>query len=445
MARDVAGLLDKLKISQAYVLGYSMGGAIAQELARQFPDRVSALVLCATTCGGPRAVYASPSVVRVMRELDGLTPEQIARRIWKVTYSPEYLQKHGNLAEDQMQREITAPTPLHAADLQFQAFAEFDGSKALSNIRVPTLVLTGDLDQLVSPENSRLIAGLIPGARLIIVPGCGHRVMWEATDECAEIITEFLAKGSARVSQPKDYQSRVPSFVDAVAPAVEFLAKWPWMWAGAGLDTMAIARQSIYFEGRTLFGDGKPIVLMPQLGSYLPFMLLRTGSRCSAIAPLRRAFLRFSTSNRSQIQYAPPHKESEERRSWSPPPRECGTHWRLPKPTRTGYQISLCSMHRAGGLSPTAFERISFFPMVTFACRRRVAAGAAEYSNRADRGVLSVGSENDDGSASHTGRQLNAVRLPPKRVVATARFWREADICNVSSPDEAADHARAAR
>jgi len=46
------------------------------------------------------------------------------------------------------------------------------------------------------------------------------------------------------------------------------------MWAGAGLDTMAIARQSIYFEGRTLFGDGKPIVLMPQLGSYLPFMLL---------------------------------------------------------------------------------------------------------------------------------------------------------------------------
>jgi pimeloyl-ACP methyl ester carboxylesterase len=81
MARDVAGLLDHLEIAQANVLGYSTGGAIAQEFVRQFPSRILALALCATMCGGPRAVYASPSVVRVMRELDGLEPEQIARRI----------------------------------------------------------------------------------------------------------------------------------------------------------------------------------------------------------------------------------------------------------------------------------------------------------------------------------------------------------------------------
>ena len=72
---------------------------------------------------------------------------------------------HRELAEDQMRREIAAPTPLHAADLQYQAFAEFDCSEALPKIEVPTLVLTGDLDELVSPQNSRLIAGLIPGAR----------------------------------------------------------------------------------------------------------------------------------------------------------------------------------------------------------------------------------------------------------------------------------------
>jgi pimeloyl-ACP methyl ester carboxylesterase len=71
MAKDVAGLLDHLKIERANVLGYSMGGAIAQEFVRQFPDRVLGLVLCATMCGGPRATYASPSVVRVMRSLTG--------------------------------------------------------------------------------------------------------------------------------------------------------------------------------------------------------------------------------------------------------------------------------------------------------------------------------------------------------------------------------------
>jgi pimeloyl-ACP methyl ester carboxylesterase len=164
MAKDVCGLLDHLEIARANILGYSMGGAIAQEFVRQFPDRVLGLVLCATMCGGPRAIYASPSVVRVMRELDGLKPEEIARQIWSVSYSTGYLENHRELAENQMRREIAAPTPLHAADLQYQAFAEFDCSKALPNIQAPTLVLTGDLDQLISPQNSKFIASLIPGA-----------------------------------------------------------------------------------------------------------------------------------------------------------------------------------------------------------------------------------------------------------------------------------------
>jgi pimeloyl-ACP methyl ester carboxylesterase len=123
MARDVHGLLDELGLAQVHMLGYSMGGTVAQEFARQFPHRVSGLVLCATMCGGPHAIYMPPSVMRVMRELDGLEPEEIARRIWKVTYSPGYIEKHQELAEEQMRREIAAPTPLHVADLQFQALA----------------------------------------------------------------------------------------------------------------------------------------------------------------------------------------------------------------------------------------------------------------------------------------------------------------------------------
>ena len=152
MARDVRGLLDEIGFAQVHMLGYSMGGAIAQEFLRQFPDRVKSLILCATMAGGPSATYAEPPVVRVMRDLEGLTPEQAARRIWSVTYAPGYLDKHRALAEEQMQREIALPTPLHAADLQFQAFAEFDGSQQLASIKKPTLVLTGDLDKLISPQ-----------------------------------------------------------------------------------------------------------------------------------------------------------------------------------------------------------------------------------------------------------------------------------------------------
>src|SRR6516165_8983867 len=58
MARDVCGLLDELDIAQVHMLGYSMGGAIAQEFVRQFPGRILSLILCATMAGGPRATYA---------------------------------------------------------------------------------------------------------------------------------------------------------------------------------------------------------------------------------------------------------------------------------------------------------------------------------------------------------------------------------------------------
>jgi len=280
MAQDVCGLMDHLEIARASVLGYSMGGAIAQEFVRQFPDRVSGLVLCATMCGGPRAIYASPSVVRVMRELDGLTPEEISRQIWSVTYSPGYLECHRELAENQMRREIAAPTPLYAADLQFQAFAEFDCSKALPKIQARTLLLTGDLDQLVSPRNSKIIASLIPGASLIVIPGCGHRLMWEATDECVGFVTEFLTgvyegrRDNVAVPVPQDDQRPLTDLVNFLTPAVELFTSWPWMLAGAGVDTMTVARQLVYFGGKAQFGDGKPIILVPQLDSNLHFQLL---------------------------------------------------------------------------------------------------------------------------------------------------------------------------
>jgi pimeloyl-ACP methyl ester carboxylesterase len=292
MARDLAALLDELNISHPYILGYSMGGAIAQEFARQFPDRVAGLVLCATMCGGPRAIYAPPPAVRVMRELDGLRPDEIARRIWNVTYSPGYLEKHQQLAEDQMRREISAPTPLHAADLQFQAFAEFDCSKALPDIRAPTLVLTGDLDQLISPRNSRMIASLIPGAELIIIPGCGHRVMWERADECVALVAEFLTKieegrlDTVDAPLATEGQDSLLSFVDLLTPAVEFFANWPWMLAGAGVDTVMIARQSIYFGGSAQFGDGKPIILFSRPGGNLLSVLLSNWLRALGYRPV---------------------------------------------------------------------------------------------------------------------------------------------------------------
>jgi pimeloyl-ACP methyl ester carboxylesterase len=294
MARDVCGLLDELDIAEVRLLGYSMGGAIAQEFVRQFPHRVKGLILCATMAGGPGASYAEASVVSVMRDLDGLSPEQAARRIWNVTYAPGYLEEHRALAEDQMRREIALPTPLHAADLQFQAFAEFDASRTLSDIRAPTLILTGDLDRLISPQNSHKMAGLIPGAKLIVIPGGGHRVMWEATDECVSHIAGFLSGVEDRRDEtnPAQVNQQAPLLLDTLASMATWLASWPSTLAGVASDTLTIARQSMIVGNSARFGDGKPIILVPRhLGSDLALLPLSLWLKALGYRPVTAGFV----------------------------------------------------------------------------------------------------------------------------------------------------------
>jgi pimeloyl-ACP methyl ester carboxylesterase len=263
MARDVAGVLGEIGIETTYMLGYSMGGAIAQEFTRQFPHRVAGLILCATMCGGPRATYAEASVVRVMRDLDGYSPQQIARRLWEVTYAPGYLRAHREAAEDQMRRETALPTPLHAADLQFQAFAEFDGAKALSQITCPTLILTGDLDRLIGPKNSEMLAQLIPGAKLVIIPGGGHRVLWEAVEECTDLIRGFLdsIRNEPGVTLDAGGPEDVAVTQHALVSATDLLTAMPLALARAGYESLTVARQSMLL-GSSQFGDGKPIVIL---------------------------------------------------------------------------------------------------------------------------------------------------------------------------------------
>jgi pimeloyl-ACP methyl ester carboxylesterase len=293
MARDICGLLDRLGLDEVNMLGYSMGGAIAQEFVRQFPERVSKLILCATLAGGPQATYAKGSVVNVMRDLDGLSPEQAARRIWKVTYAPCYLERHQTLAEEQMRREIALPTPLHAADLQFQAFAEFDGSQALSRIRCPTMVLSGDLDQLIPPQNSLTIAPQIPNAKLFVIAGAGHRVLWEAVGTCVELITGFLGADHAEpgvlasTGAAQRQSARHP-----LGSAIELFATWPLTIAKACFESLTIARQSIMIGSAARFGDGKPIILVPGfLGSDLQLLMLSAWLRALGYRPVTAGLL----------------------------------------------------------------------------------------------------------------------------------------------------------
>lgn len=198
MARDAIGLLDALDVRQAHVLGYSMGGAIAQKLVLAAPEKVDRLILFATFCGGIFGSLAEPWVMHRMRDLDGLSPEEAARQIWTVTYSPDYLRNNSAAAEAQMLREIENPTPPDIAKKQFAGIADYSTFAQLGTIRAPTLIVTGTADILVPPANSRTMHRRIPGSKLVLVPDLAHRAMWEAPDEMADVVTAFLEADSPR-------------------------------------------------------------------------------------------------------------------------------------------------------------------------------------------------------------------------------------------------------
>lgn len=191
-ANDVVGLLDNLGLPRVNLLGFSMGGAIAQEVALHHADRLDRLILFATFCGGIWAERASWSVLRRLFMIEGLSPEEAARQAWPVTYSPEYLAANAEAAEQQMRRELAHPSSSVATRGQMEALRSFDRHRDLPQIRATTLVATGAEDLLVKPRNSAILAARIPGSRLESLADLGHRAIWEAPEEIADLVIDFL-------------------------------------------------------------------------------------------------------------------------------------------------------------------------------------------------------------------------------------------------------------
>jgi 3-oxoadipate enol-lactonase len=192
LAKDVVALLDDIGIDRTHLFGFSMGGAIAQEVAVRHGGRIDRLILFGTFCGG---IWSDPPPLSVFQRLlatDGQTPEEAARRAWPVTYSPEYLTANADAVEAQMRRELKYPTPSYVAQRQMEAIGKANYYWDLPRIAAKTLVASGTHDMLVTPRNSSILASRIPNARLEFLADLGHRAIWEAPEEIADFIGDFL-------------------------------------------------------------------------------------------------------------------------------------------------------------------------------------------------------------------------------------------------------------
>ena len=244
LAEDTVGLMDVLNVPKAHVLGTSMGGMIAQELALNYPGRVEKLILTATFCGGPhsilidtadlnrtsnllekladrprirelaemvinkltltseyqesRSVPAPAKAVGVLVDIvedlveKGSWDEQTARKLLPIVCTEEFLQANPEVAEMAVGLILEAPTQIEGLLNQQKAIVEFDTCERLPQVKTQTLVLAGKRDVFVPPENGQILADGIPQSKLVYLENSGHMFIEEA-DEVTKIILEFLS------------------------------------------------------------------------------------------------------------------------------------------------------------------------------------------------------------------------------------------------------------
>jgi pimeloyl-ACP methyl ester carboxylesterase len=193
-ADDTAGLLDVLGISRAHVLGFSMGGMIAQELVLNYPDKVEKLVLCSTYCGGVKSILPSPEVLEILAaDRSMLSPEEMARMTIPLFFADDFIRKNPNVVERAIQRVLKAPISNEAFRRQLNAIGEFDTYDRLSQIRVPTLILHGRKDVLVPPENGSILAEAILNADVVYLRNSAHGLI-EEIEKVLPVLLNFLAE-----------------------------------------------------------------------------------------------------------------------------------------------------------------------------------------------------------------------------------------------------------
>ncbi|HEV3334597.1 MAG TPA: alpha/beta fold hydrolase [Bryobacteraceae bacterium] len=190
MADDAAAVLDAAGVDRAHVFGISMGGMIAQEFAIAHPTRVRSLILGCTACGGSNAVRAEPEVLQIVLARATMTPEEGAQAIVPFIYDRNTPRER--IEEDLAIRRRVYPTEAGYMG-QVQAIFAWESFDRLPEIQAPTLILHGQSDELVPPENARILQKQIRGSRLVMLPHASHIFSTDQPEAAHREILGFLS------------------------------------------------------------------------------------------------------------------------------------------------------------------------------------------------------------------------------------------------------------
>ncbi|HMF33521.1 MAG TPA: alpha/beta hydrolase [Candidatus Lokiarchaeia archaeon] len=193
-ANDTAGLMDALEIPTAYILGHSLGGMIAQQLAIDFAGRVAKLILCSTTCGGSKSIPMGPELApRFQERVQGkLSLEGNLDLKVDSCFTEEFQQANPEFIAEF--REINANIVMPRKTLVKQAIAlmAFNSARFLKKLDIPTLILHGQKDRLIPPENAEIMAQYISGAKVVYLGESAHALYTPEPEAFMNALLEFL-------------------------------------------------------------------------------------------------------------------------------------------------------------------------------------------------------------------------------------------------------------
>jgi pimeloyl-ACP methyl ester carboxylesterase len=196
LADDAARVIEMLGFEHVNVLGWSMGGFIAQTLALDHPGRINKLILLSTDSGGPDAAFASAEVWSQLIDTSG-TPHEQARRLLSLLFPRTIAEStfrefsdivaaaRARLSPSLVNRQVTAMDAWHHTGI----------GNRLREINVPVLIATGTDDFVIPPSNALRLVNAIPGAWLAQFNGGGHAFMAQYPRPLADLINSFLELG----------------------------------------------------------------------------------------------------------------------------------------------------------------------------------------------------------------------------------------------------------
>jgi pimeloyl-ACP methyl ester carboxylesterase len=242
LAASATRLLDELDLDSAHIVGLSLGGAVAQEIALRFPHRVRGLILVGTSTSGPLSTPPDPRklglvAARILKE------SVQRRRLWfaPALFADGFAEREPHRTEAVLRPLMAHPAPPWSVAGQYLAAGLHDRALDLDQIRAPTLVLHGADDILVPVANAEKLARGIPDAELHVLQDAGHGLPFERSEETFELIGEWLGR---RRPAAGDHPAATAARAERVTRAL-----------AVPLGAMRFGRSSVVLAHRALAGD----------------------------------------------------------------------------------------------------------------------------------------------------------------------------------------------